>query len=729
MKPICKSIGALCVSVSSIALFPAAYAQESGLEVIVVTAQRREANLQATPVTVSAFSEQQLLDLSIVETKDLGQAVPNLQLLPLTASPSTFQVGFRGGTEQTGGLIVSEPVVGIYVDDVYRSRLQGANFQVADIERIEVLRGPQGTLYGRNNFSGAIKLVTKTPSKDNQWLNAAVGIGSFSEQNYQVSVGGGITEHIGASFSALYRNQSDGYIFNRAQNETIGAEENFLFRGKINYEKENFQAILSFSYGDDQNDGYIPLAIRYEPATVPMNFATRVTTDQVRPRFGDDPFVTEFPQESVGETEVYSVTLDLSYDADWATIRSITGYVDVRDVFRWDIAAGVSDGMGGFTPSFDRRSDANADQFTQELQAQGKAFGDKLDWIVGAFFFKESGDQRLKDNIPLFGLGDLAPTFLDIGTTSWAVFAQGTYAITDRLSAFAGIRYTQDDKSFDASISTASNFNPTGPRVDVSLDEKFSSVTPTLGLEFQVTDDAYLYANITRGFKGGGFNGLAVANPTVLQAVYEPQYVWAYEAGAKTDWLDNRLRANIAVFYNDISGSQQTANVGPGSFATQNVGDLSIFGVELEVAAQPVDWLNIFTNVGYMDGDYGTLDPASQAFASGAQFLPLVTEWTGQLGFNVNKPIADKARFKMGATANYVGDHFLETTNSIQVEAYTRFDGFIAVSDMESRFELRLEGRNLSDEINYVTGFANSPNPALAALRPRTWMLRLSYRG
>jgi len=714
------SIGALAPALAS----PMPVAAQSGLEVIVVTPQRREANLQSTPVTVSAFSETQLQDLAIVETKDLGQAVPNLQLLPLTASPSTFQVGFRGGVEQTGGLIVSEPVVGIYVDDVYRSRLQGANFQVADIERIEVLRGPQGTLYGRNNFSGALKLVTKTPSEDNEWLNASFAVGSFSEKNAQFSVGGGLNEYLGASVSVLYRDQADGYIFNRAQNRNIGAERNFLIRGKLNYEKDDFQAVFSFSHGDDENDGYIPLAIRYEPATVPQNFATRVTTDQVRPRFGDDPFVTEFPQESLGATEVTSLTLDLSYDFDWATLRSITGYVYVDDQFRWDIAAGVSDGMGGFTPSFDRNSDASADQITQELQAQGSAFDDRLDWIAGAFFFTENGTQTLKDDIPLFGLLDLPPTFLETQTNSWAVFAQASYAFTDRFSAFAGIRYTEDDKSFDASIFT---FFP--PRTDVSLNETFTAVTPTFGLEFQVTDNFYTYANITRGFKAGGFNGLAVANATVLRAVFDPQFVWAYEAGAKTDWLDNRLRANVAIFYNDITGSQQTANVGPGSFATQNVGDLSIFGIELEVAAQPVDWLNVFANVGYMDGDYGTLDPSSQAFQAGAQFLPLVTEWSGQAGFNVNKPIGDVGIFKMGGTASYVGDHFLETTNSIQVEAYTRFDGFVAFSDKDDRFELRLEGRNLSDEVNFVTGFANSPNPALAALRPRTWMLRISYRG
>lgn len=704
-----------------------AFAQ-SGLETITVTAQRREADLQRTPVTVSAFSESQLQDLVIVETRDLGQAVPNLQLLPLTASPSTFQIGFRGGVEQTGGLIVSEPVVGIYVDDVYRSRLQGANFQVADIERIEVLRGPQGTLYGRNNFSGAIKLITKTPSKDNQWVNGAVGIGSFSETNLQASMGGGITEELGGSISVLYRDQSDGYIFNRAQNETIGAEENFLVRGKLNYEKENFQAILSFSHGKDENDGYIPLAIRYEPETVPTNLATSVTTDQVRPRFGDDPYVTEFPQESLGETTVTSLTLDLSYESDFATFRSITGYVEIDDIFRWDIQGGISTSPDVYTASFDRRSDASSNQFTQELQAQGTAFDDRFNWIVGTFFFREEGDQRLKDDIPSAGLPqllDIDPTFLTIATTSWAVFAQGSYQITDKMSAFVGLRYSRDDKSFKADISL--------PFIDssasVSLDEEFSSFTPSFGVDYQLAGNIFAYANVSRGFKGGGFNGLAVANADVLRLVYEPQYIWAYEAGTKADWFDNRLRTNIAVFYNDISGSQQTAQVGPGSFATQNVGDLSIFGVEFEVAAQPVDWLNIFVNGGYMDGDYGTLNPNSQAFLAGAEFLPLVTKWSGQAGFNIDKPIGERARFKLGGTANYVGDHFLETTNSIQVTAYTRFDGFVAVSDSDNRYELRLEGRNLSDEVTYVTGFASSTNPALAALKPRTWMLRLSFRG
>jgi iron complex outermembrane receptor protein len=183
---------------------------ERGLEEIVVTAQRREERLQETPVTVTAITAMQVDELGIGNTQDIAKLVPNLQLLPLTANPSTFQIGLRGGTEQTGGLIVSEPVVGLYVDDVYRGRLQGANFQLSDIERIEVLRGPQGTLYGRNTFSGAIKIVTRTPSNEKEWFDGSVGYGRFDELKAEASAGGGISDTLGASIAMLYRDQNDG---------------------------------------------------------------------------------------------------------------------------------------------------------------------------------------------------------------------------------------------------------------------------------------------------------------------------------------------------------------------------------------------------------------------------------------------------------------------------------------------------------------------------------------
>ena len=697
-----------------------------GLEEIVVTAQRREQNLQETPVTVTAITSSQLEDLGIANVQDVAKNVPNLQMLPLTASPSTFQIGLRGGIEQTGGLIVSEPVVGIYVDDVYRGRLQGANMQLLDVERIEVLRGPQGTLYGRNTFSGAIKVVTRTPSADNSWVDLSASLGSFSESVFGLSVGGGIGENLGASFAALYRDQADGWIFNRARQSKIGREENLSLRGKLVYDNGPTNVTLSLAYGTDENDGYIPAAIRFEPATVPTGPANAVTTDRVRPRFGNDPYVTEYPQQSFGDMTTFSATLDISREFDSWTLRSITGYVDLEDDWRWDIAGGLNPSPGVYSPSFDRTALAKANQTTQELQALGKGFDDRLDWIVGAYYFTESGDQSLTDDIPLFFLRNLAPTFLKIDTDSWALFGQASWKFTDRLSATIGGRYTEDDKSFTGSIQSGFGAGP--PRTTVSLDRSFTAFTPKFGLDLRFSDDTFGYLSVSKGFKAGGFNGLAVLNPAVFRAVYNPQEVWTYEAGIKADWMNRRLRSNVAVFYNDVTGLQQTATVGAGSFATQNVGDATIKGVEAELSAQPTDGLSLFLNLGYMDGKYDSLIPSSQAAQAGAFKLPLVTEWTATYGFAYDRPVGSNLLFRLGASARYIGDHYLETTNAIEVMAYTRYDAFVGVGTQDGRWDLRLSGKNLSDETSYVTGFITSTSPALAVLRPRTWALSVNWR-
>ncbi len=701
-------------------------ADAGGLEEIVVTAQRREQNLQETPVTVTAITAGQLQDLGIQNVQDIAKNVPNLQMLPLTASPSTFQIGLRGGVEQTGGLIVSEPVVGLYVDDVYRGRLQGANMQLSDVERIEVLRGPQGTLYGRNTFSGAIKIVTRTPSAENSWVDVSASVGSYAESVFGLSAGGGLTDTLGGSFAVYYRDMNEGWIYNRAQAAKIGQEENLSLRGKLAWDKGPWRASLSLSLGEDENDGYIATAVRFVPATVPTGPANQVTTDQVQPRFGTDPYVVEYPQPSAGNTKTISATLDIARDFDQFTVRSITGYVDLEDYWRWDIAGGLNPAPGVYSPSFDRQSDAEANQLTQELQALGKGFDDRLDWIAGLYYFTESGDQSLTDDIPLFFLRNLQPTTLKVDTDSWAVFGQASWKFTDRVSATLGARYTEDDKSFTGSIQ--SGFGAPPPRTTVSLNETFSAFTPKLGLDVRFSDDVFGYLSASRGFKAGGFNGLAVLNPAVFRAVYGPQEVWTYEGGVKADWLDRRLRTNVAVFMNDISGLQQTATVGAGSFATQNVGDATVTGVEAELTAQPVDGLTLFANLGYLDGKYDTLSPNSQAAQAGAMDLPLVSDWTALVGLAYERPLGSKLLLRLGADGRYVGDHFLETTNAIKVVGYTRYDAFIGVGTQDGHWDLRLSGKNLSDEVSYVTGFVTSTSPALATLRPRTWALSINWR-
>lgn len=282
----------------------------------------------------------------------------------------------------------------------------------------------------------------------------------------------------------------------------------------------------------------------------------------------------------------------------------------------------------------------------------------------------------LTDDIPLFGLRNLAPTFLTMDTKSWAAFGQGTWRFNDRASLTLGGRYTSDDKSFTGDLQTG--FGNPVPRTQVSLSRTWTSFTPKLGFDYKFNDDLFGYVSAAKGAKAGGFNGLAVLNAAVLRAVFGPQNVITYEAGLKAEWLDRRLRTNLAYFRNDISELQQTASVGVGSFAQQNIGDATVDGIEAEIVARPTEGLNLFANIGWMDGKYDKILPTSQAAVAGAKYLPLVTDWTWQLGFSYERAVGAGLKFRFGADAHTVGDNWVEVTNSILIESYTRYDAFVA---------------------------------------------------
>jgi iron complex outermembrane receptor protein len=712
------SVAALIVPTAVLA--QAAPVANAGLDEIIVTAQRTESKLQETPIAITAITPAVIADQQILSTQDIAKIVPGLNLNPVTANPSTFQVGLRGGSEQTSGLIVSEPVVGIYVDDVYRGRLQGSNFQLTDIERIEVLRGPQGTLYGRNTFSGAIKIVSRTPGPDNSWAQASIGYGSFSEWRGDASIGGKVAENLGASIALFYRDQSDGWITSPALGRKIGRESNFAGRAKLAYDNGPLRITGSVSYTDDKNDGYIPVNVKFVPDAARVDFASRVFTRDAQPAFGTDPYVNISPTISRGETDVFSATLDVAYDVGAVTLHSITGYVAVNDLFHWDITGGSNPAPGVYLSTFDRLSPSSARQWSQELQATGKAFDNRLKWLAGVYYFHETGNQDFIDTLALFGLPTFPLFSQATRTSSWAGFAQGTFALSDKTSITLGGRYTSDDKHFDAVIAPPSN-------IAVTLDRKFNAFTPKFGIEHRFTDDLLAYASVSRGFKAGGFNGLS-RDPRVLSKSYLPQSVWAYEAGLKSEFFDRRLRANLAFFLNDITDLQQTSTRPDGTFPQENVGDARVWGIEAEFTARPVTGLDLNAAVSYNNGSFKRLDPTSDAFRAGAQNLPLVSDWTVRLGGAFEQPLGDRLKARIGANMAYTGDFFANVTNVLVISGYTRVDGFVALRTTDNRWELNLSGQNLTDTVSYVSGIVSAPFPtALTPLRPRTWMLTAKF--
>jgi iron complex outermembrane receptor protein len=707
---------------ASAALAPAA-AQEGpdvGLEEILVTARRVEARLQDTPIAVTVLTPQSIADLQVVSVQDVSKAVPGLTLNPVTANPSTFQIGLRGGSEQTSGLIVSEPVVGIYVDDVYRGRLQGSNFQLTDIERIEVLRGPQGTLYGRNTFSGALKIITRTPGADSRWLNGSIGGGSFDEWRVDGSVGGPVAEKLGASVALLYRDQGDGWIESPARGRTIGRERNFAVRGKLAFDDGPLRVVGTVAYTSDRNDGYIPVNVIFDPDAARVDYETRVFTRNAQPAFGTNPYVNVSPTPSRGETDVLSASLDISYDFGSVVLRSITGFVQVDDLFRWDLTGGLNPAPGVYVSTFDRLSTTDAEQWSQELQLTGSSFDDRLTWLAGLYHFRETGRQDFLDTLGLFGL----PTFplfeQHTRTRSWAVFAQASYDFTERTALTVGGRYTRDDKSFDARIDPPAN-------VSVELDETFDSFTPYVGLQHNFSDAIMAYASVSRGFKAGGFNGLS-RDPRVLSQSYRPQKVWAWELGLKSEFLDRRVRANLAAFLNNITDLQQTVTRPDGTFPQQNVGDARVVGLEAELTARPVEGLDLTAAVSWNDDEYRRLDPDSDAFLAGARSLPLVSDWTARLGAVFEQSLSERLTARIGGNLSHTGDFFANVTNVLVVNAYTRIDAFAGLRAASGRWDLTVAGQNLTDEVTYVSGIVSAPFPtALTPLKPRTWLLTLRF--
>ncbi len=694
-------------------------AQEIRLEEIIVTAERREADIQDTPVAVTALTSVTLDNLQVTNTLELDRTVPNLSVRELSANPSTFNISLRGNTESVGGLSVSESNVGVYVDGIYRGRLAGANLTFNDIERIEVLRGPQGTLYGRNTIAGAIKIVSRQPG-DESWVDVSAGYGDWDHTEFKGSIGGPIVDHTwAASFSMLYM-ENEGYKFNRAIGEDVGAMENVAGRVILNYlGSDTLDMTLTAFVASDDNDGFIPTSATYggsPPTTSQAVFAT------------GNIYTSQSTTPSQGKTDQWSITLDISYDAGAFEFRSITGYMDLEDLFRADFTGGQEFSPGVYGAGFDRTAVANHDQFTQEFQLLGTTAGERLDWLAGLFYFTEAGDQVINDK---FGTFPLLPTTFDLKTDSYAVFGQLSYQWNSKVSIVGGLRYTQDSKSMDATIQDGLFVFPV-TLAAVSLDEDFSSISPKLGVDVQVNDDTLAYAYVAHGFKGGGFNGLAVGNPQILASPYNEETVWTLEGGIKTDLLDNRLRINAAVFYNQYDDIQMTAiiDVASFSFAEQNVGKATVLGLEIEASARLSEGLRVFGNVGFMTDRYGRLDPLSSAAQNNAGDLPSTPAATGMVGFSYEQPISASGadlKLKIGADIGYVGDHFGEVTNSVLIEAYSQLNAYVAIGANDDRWQLRLAGKNVTDEQDLV--FGSTSTTGSTAGPPRFWLLsaRLRY--
>lgn len=605
----------------------------TGIEDIVVTARRTEESLQTTPVAVTALSAQSLETNQIQDATDLQRVTPSFSIQ--TGGPSVSGLVFvsiRGQQNQNPGT-ANDPTVATYIDGVYIPRPSQGQTDLDDLQRLEVLRGPQGTLFGRNTTGGAVNIITVDP-KDYFEVIARGEVGDYAYRSAGLTVNAPLADGLALRVSGNYR-ERDGYVRNVALGNTADDPESYFVRGKLRYQGAGWDVTLSGDYNKINDNGQKVGLVAFNPAVftalpggagVPALLAPYVQTDATWYQTAGTGYV--LPTINAAGTTIYNslpadvralylekpqnqviaygfggvVNIDLGGDM---AIKSISGY-------RYSDSTGLIDTDGTPVPLLTTRSRYASEQYSQELQLTGKA-GD-LSYILGGYYGHEAGLESSVSQT--FGFIP-APRFItenaaDVTNITKGLFAQGTYQLTPQLRATAGLRWTWDTREVvlhnksrlgDPTTCTLPNKDP-GSVCDQTQRTNSDYPAWTLGVDYQASDNAFLYLQTRNASKSGGWNVRAGSIPA-----FNPERVRDVEGGAKLDWLDNRLRTNVALFYSWTRGLQkQIGALIPGTTQpTQyliNAGNAHIYGAEFEVTAVPWKGMELTGNLSLLDGGY-----------------------------------------------------------------------------------------------------------------------------
>ncbi len=708
-------------------------AAEAGAgEEIIVTARKREENVQEVPVAVSVKTGEQLEDTAAPSIVALQGEVPNLTIYA-GRNQSTTLTAFIRGIGQADPLWGVDPGVGLYLDDVYMARPQGALLDVFDVQRIEVLRGPQGTLYGKNTIGGAIKYVSKELT-DKTEARISVSPGSYSNQDVRASVSGALIDgklRAKAAFASL---KHDGYGTNRFTGRDTSDKDSQAVRLGLDWlPSDAVKVQFSFDKTKDRAEpkGYLRLAAN--------PFCTAFLGHTCPPL--DNRFDTESGLAPLNSTDStgYSATLQWDVAPAWR-MKSITAYrkSDSENNIDFDTTpAKIADVAATY---FDH-------QTSEELQFLFDGKG-KLDGVFGVYYFDGKAGGLVKNNFfnRLFGTTDG-----DTRTKSIALFGEGSYHVSDRLTFNLGLRGTQEKKNgraFNAGYTDATFTVVNAVTADYDKSKTFSSFAPRLGVDYQFTADVMGYASLSRGFKSGGFNVRAQA--TIFPKSAEPfkdEILDVAELGLKTVLDDRHLVLNTAVFYGkykDIQVSTFTqytdASGNPAFFGNfVNAGDATMKGLEIEYdwTAHGIDWLGFSGNVSYLSAKPTEfLDVNGDHFVD-TQVITNAPEWTGSLRANVHFPAfgglvtgSVGASYRDDSLLTNEGGPSIAVAPPISQKAYTLYDAWIGWLSPDAKWRLGVSGRNLSNE-GYLTNGYNIPSLGVRTGSngdPRTVIATVEYR-
>jgi iron complex outermembrane receptor protein len=694
-------------------------AATGGLQEITVTSERFSATVQTTPVAVTALSPEILTERKVTSVQEVSSQIPGIVITPSTGSSNSARIVLRGAGQEQGG-INFDPAVGIYIDGVYQPRINGAFFDFFDIERLEVLRGPQGTLYGRNTSGGAIKIETRRPS--NEWTGSAeLAAGQWDTRDAKGFLSGPIiADKLAFSVSGVSRNR-DGFIDGPAYGRRVGDMDRRAERVKLLYTPTDaFEATLSVYAMQDYSDPGVGVPLQVGPGVVdPLatGFGRDLTTTEIFGTMGQS-----INNGGASINASYMVTPNL-------TLNSISGYGNLRThgtgSILWITAAAQQTGNGDLNLGAGGDGRTRDEFWSQEFNATYT--GERFKGVGGLYYFDERGESnQIRGGTPNDQIRK---------TKAYAAFAQGTYDIGHGVGLTAGLRWTKEDADFTQFYYTLVNF-------EQSLTDSFKGTTPKLGINWQITPDVLTYLTWTKGFKSGGINPVPPnANTGVVgqlgaPVAYGPEKVDSYELGTKFQTPDRRLRLNLALFEAKYKGLQLPVFFpGTSTSYTSNASAATIYGLEFEPTWQALDSLQIYGNAAWTHGKY------TQPFICSGQNgvfrdcsdnkIKGVIPGKEMLGFMWTLPLSLPGEFRLQGQWTHTGHYYNNVANEgplVQTLPVSIYDASISWTDPDERWRIALDGKNIANKHYVLAGLqlANPVRPSVTGYinDPRVILLR-----
>jgi iron complex outermembrane recepter protein len=789
----------------------------AALEEIVVTAERREASLQQTPISIQAFGEEAIEQRGIKGVQDLGGQVPGLTLEPFPTHNATLRLFIRG-VGINDAQLTQDPAVGVYVDGVYIARSVGLALDVADLERIEVLRGPQGTLYGRNTTGGAVNLIARKPSTEGFAMTHTLAGGSrnriFGRSSFNLPAGDTLAFNV-----AVLGTMRDGFVDNDGPGGDFGDREEFAGRIAARWTPSQW---LTADYAFDRSESRYYNAA-FQPVLLPNTnkgaaelFKPYAVSQSVYSERRLERLATGMPMEESGTT-VNGHALTLAVPLGEHELKYIGSYRDLRDLQYADLGGGAGSttyrvdthayagpaaliANGGPTPLV--IPTVTQQQRSHELQLSGRLFDDSVRYVVGVYHFREDGREdrnRLNHNfssiIPLDQLDELStelpeldPLFGLLGidfneievlklvnfvNLDWTIaneavagFGQATWTpplFDERLHLTVGYRHSRDERRAEkfriSDTYLELQSNGAGVAVPLSSAEMFDRVPASSRFDddafsfvaaFDLTDRINVYAKSVESYKSGGFN---VRDPNVSGATadpaygvgftdgFDPEFVHSYELGAKSEWLDRRLRVNVAAFQADYEDMQINFLI-PGTISdtkTINAGQARMRGIEIDVSALLMPDLMLLADYAFLDAEVQeVIDPSGNNVADLYPFTSaprhsgvLALDWTAWRGGWG----ALRAFVSYNYTAERQGQVITEDRRGLSsIPAYGLFNARLTAANLRvgqhGTLDIAVQARNLADKAYPVIAIDNVPHADRAVVwgDPRYVGLELVYR-